>query len=355
MSARAYKTATQKAKLQNAYILIADGDTMMSRVLRQTLTSMGFSHISAVRSGREVLERMNKNPVDILITEWEMEPLNGIGLVRSLRNASDSRFAMLPIIMLTARAEKTDVVEARDIGATEFLVKPYTSRTLFDRLEHIIDFPRDFIVSDGYVGPDRRRKTTPVSKLQVTVNRRVIMPIVMPEPRTMPSLSQDNIPHKIIPSLSLKKKLDIVGNLTDIITDEVLNRADEVIASFQGESLSTIAHDLQKLEHAMQGIIRYHSIDALQPARESLLSLKAHAGIAHFDLAAAICFSLYGFVRNKLSFTNPHHVIVLQKHMDALKVILAQQITGPGSQTEQQLVEGLSLLTHKLQDSHAPR
>lgn len=351
MTTRAHASKSSKAKLQNARILIADGDMMMSKVLRQTLFSMGFVQISFVRNGREALDFIKKNPVDILITEWEMEHLDGIGLVRALRNSSDARFAMLPVIMLTARAEKEDVILARDNGATEFLVKPYTSRTLYDRLEHIIEFPRDFIVCESYVGPDRRRKKENEHRLKMVVNRRVTVPITIPETLKMPA-AQEKTPHKIIPSNALKKKLEIVGNLTEVITEEVLQKADEVIASFEEESLTNIAKDLQKLGAAMHEIMHRQSVGALQPAREALLSLRAHAGIAQFDLAAAICFSLYGFVRNKLSFQNQHHMIVLQKHMDALKVMLAKQIRGPGSQTEQQLVEGLSLLTHKFQDYH---
>jgi two-component system chemotaxis response regulator CheY len=348
MTASLLRNTASKAKLQNARILIADPDLLMIKVMRETLQSMGFKQIAFVRNGREALDYINKNPVDILITEWEMEHLNGIGLIHTLRQSSDARYAMLPVIMLTARAEQHDVVEARDHGATEFLVKPYTARTLYNLLEHIIEFPRDFIVCDSYVGPDRRRKET-TSRLRLVVNRRVTIPITLPETQKMPQLGHEKTPHKIIPSHALKKKLAVVGHLADVITEEMLEQAESVIASFEEESLKHIAQDLQKLGSAMQQIIAKDAVDALQPVRESLLSLRAHAGVAHFDLAAAICFSLYGFVRNKLSLKNPKHKIVLQKHMDVLKVMLAKQIRGPGTTTEQQLVEGLSLLTHKFQ------
>jgi DNA-binding response OmpR family regulator len=65
----------------------------------------------------------------------------------------------IPIIMLTGKAERADVEAARDVGVTEFLVKPFSAKSLYERLVLVIENPRSFIISQTYVGPERRRRT----------------------------------------------------------------------------------------------------------------------------------------------------------------------------------------------------
>jgi len=60
--------------------------------------------------------------------------------------------------MLTGRAEQADVVTARDSGINEYVIKPFSARTIYDRLERLIEKPRDFIISAPFIGPDRRSR-----------------------------------------------------------------------------------------------------------------------------------------------------------------------------------------------------
>jgi len=63
----------------------------------------------------------------------------------------------VPIIMLTGHSEKKRVISARDAGVTEFLAKPISAKSLYQRILNIVINPRPFIKSKGYFGPDRRR------------------------------------------------------------------------------------------------------------------------------------------------------------------------------------------------------
>lgn len=335
----------KKAPLDKAHILVADQDILMVDILRQTLYYMGLTNVTHVRSGREALSILTQKSVDILITEWKMTPMDGLTLIKTIRKSENANLAMLPVVMLTARAELNDVIEARDMGATEFLVKPFTAKTLFEHLEHIIDFPRNFIVSEPYIGPDRRRS----KRKAAGEERRKTLPVIIVEPRKMP-IKTSVIPHKIIPNNSLRVKLGIVEGLSAIITPAILEKAQQQIAEFQDAALQWIARDLQVLEQSIQDLYRGNGMESLNQCRDALLSIRSHSGTFDFILASNLAFSFYSFMHNKFTFGNEQHLLIARKHVEVLKILLARQVKGLGGSLEQELVEGLSLLTNKLQD-----
>ncbi len=145
--------------LKHIDVLIADPDEHMRNLVRTILQSSGFTNITIVNNGQEALSIIRKQNVDLLITDWRMSPVNGIQLINYLRTDKDSPNPYLPIIMLTGKAEMKDVSVARDTGVTEFLVKPFSAKTLHERLVLVIENPRSFIIANHYSGPDRRRRT----------------------------------------------------------------------------------------------------------------------------------------------------------------------------------------------------
>lgn len=338
--------ALKKIDLNKAHVLIADSDRMISDVLKETLRRMGLENVTVVRHGRAAIDVIRQREVDILITEWEMTPLDGISLIKTLRQSEDARYALLPVIMLTARAQMPDVIEARDKGVTEFLVKPFTAKTLYNRLEHVIEFPRDFLITEQYVGPDRRR----IRKTIKEDDRRVIVPIAQPEPKKIPAAAK-NQPRRIVPSYAIKKKIGLISSLDEMITEDVLNSAQEAIAAFQEESLQWIAADLQELEQAVAAVKAGGYAEAAELAKAALLAMKSHAGTFGYLLASEVAFDFYGFLRNHYEHGNPNHTVILQKHMDVLKIILARKVRGSGAEMERELAEGLKILTCKLQES----
>lgn len=147
------------SRLAMVEVMIADPDVEVSRVVRDVLKYAGFERITIVKDGKDALDILNKKEIDLLITDWRMDQLSGIDLIKYLRQHEDSPNQYLPIIMLTGKAERRDVEMARDAGVTEFLVKPFTAKGLFERLVMVVENPRSFIISKVYKGPDRRRRT----------------------------------------------------------------------------------------------------------------------------------------------------------------------------------------------------
>ena len=144
--------------LESVRVLIVDDQDFIRSLLRHILGVLGCKQISDAADGRTAWEIMLDNPPDLLIADWEMQPMDGIELVGKVRNDVNSPDRFMPIIMLTAHSERPRIIAARDSGVNEFVMKPISAKTLFSRLNAVIEHPRRFVRTGEYFGPDRRRK-----------------------------------------------------------------------------------------------------------------------------------------------------------------------------------------------------
>ncbi len=144
--------------LENVRVLVVDDQDFIRSLLRHILGVLGCKQISDAANGEIAWDIMLDNPPDLLIADWEMQPMDGIELVGKVRNDKNSPDRFMPIIMLTAHSERPRIIAARDSGVNEFVMKPISAKTLFSRLNAVIEHPRRFVRTSEYFGPDRRRK-----------------------------------------------------------------------------------------------------------------------------------------------------------------------------------------------------
>ena len=111
-------------------------------------------------NGADGLKELQDYPADIVIVDWEMQPVDGIEFIKTVRTADDSLNPFQPIIMLTGHSERRRIIEARDAGVNEYVVKPISANTLFERIEALIERPRPFVRLEDFFGPDRRRRSS---------------------------------------------------------------------------------------------------------------------------------------------------------------------------------------------------
>jgi two-component system chemotaxis response regulator CheY len=145
-------------------VAVCEPNKNMQLLLNQVLRVFGIQDLTFSDDSAQALDHLKKFNPDVLITELRMEPIDGFELVHMIRNASDSADPFLPIIMLTGHTEARNVYSARDTGITEFLAKPVTPISIYNRIVSIVDRPRQFVKSPSYFGPDRRRATASVYK-----------------------------------------------------------------------------------------------------------------------------------------------------------------------------------------------
>ncbi len=169
--------------IERLSFLVVDDNLHMRALIKGILVALGARMVREAADGADALKVLGDFPVDVVIADWSMEPLDGLQFLRILRTAPDSPNRYLPFIMLTGHTEMNRVKEARDAGVTEFLAKPVSVNGLFWRLRAIIEQPRSFVQAPHYFGPDRRRRVLP----HRGEDRRSVQPAVTTEPGTSPA------------------------------------------------------------------------------------------------------------------------------------------------------------------------
>ena len=145
-------------------VLVIEDNAPMLEICKTLLLTFGIGEVLTARNGEEGFKVFCKENPDVILADWMMEPVDGISMTRRVRNEPSSPNQYVPIILMTGFSEKKRVVQARDAGVTEFLVKPFTARDLYKRIAQIIERPRQFVKAEDFFGPDRRRKADPVFK-----------------------------------------------------------------------------------------------------------------------------------------------------------------------------------------------
>lgn len=145
-------------------VLVVDDSKYMRTVFREFLNALGVKRgmITECSNGEDALEVFHIFSPDLVITDYLMEPVDGLELTRKIRRDENEIASFTPIILCTGYTEPDRVVEARDAGVHEVLAKPITAETLYARIRNIVEHPRGFERSDDYIGPDRRRRTEEV-------------------------------------------------------------------------------------------------------------------------------------------------------------------------------------------------
>lgn len=139
-------------------ILVIDDLPFTRSMVRQILKVFGGRDIMDAPDGAKALKLMQNFEPDLIILDWDMEPMNGIEFTRNVRDSGNFPNPFVPIIMLSAYSTQAHVIEARDAGVTEYVIKPFSAKSLFSRIQAVIDTPRPFVRTEGFFGPDRRRK-----------------------------------------------------------------------------------------------------------------------------------------------------------------------------------------------------
>ena len=120
----------------NMKILIVDDYQTMLRILANLLKQLNFSNIEDAKDGAEALEKLRAEKFDMVISDWNMEPMTGIELLREVRG--DETLKHLPFIMITAESKSENVIAAKEAGVSNYIVKPFNAETLKGKMVSVI-------------------------------------------------------------------------------------------------------------------------------------------------------------------------------------------------------------------------
>jgi two-component system chemotaxis response regulator CheY len=328
-------------------ILVVDADIELAQVLKAMLREMGFSNVHLTKSGVDAISLMRTMVFDFIITEWATQQLDGIAMLEFIRRNPNSPNPTIPIIMLTGRAEQVDVALARDYGINEYVIKPFTAKSIYSRLERIVEQPRSFVVAKTFVGPDRRSREKPQEEDK---ERRVQKTLPKLKPKeVLKALYDDSDEPKIwLPDFTLRLKLGKNMNLNDFITPEVLEQSQAAINSITNSSLHWIRNNLHELQLMYETMLSSNPPPSIaSDISDIALTINSRAGTFGYSRAGEIAYTLYLFSRTKLNPQNTNHAIIIKKHIDVLNIFLGNQMSGDAGAIGLQIATELKTLISK--------
>jgi len=117
-------------------VLIVDDQNSVRQMTRMTLEEIGIQHVHEAENGRGGMETATLQPLDLIISDFNMPEMDGLDFLRALRGHPAAR--KIPFILLTGRGDRELVVKAAEAGANNYLIKPFTSQTLREKIEQVM-------------------------------------------------------------------------------------------------------------------------------------------------------------------------------------------------------------------------
>ncbi len=116
-------------------ILLVDDYKTMVRIIRNLLKTLGFMNVDEAADGQEALLKMKERQYGLVISDWNMGPMNGYDLLKEIR--ADTELAKTPFIMITAESKSENVIAARRAGVDNYIVKPFNAATLMGKIDAV--------------------------------------------------------------------------------------------------------------------------------------------------------------------------------------------------------------------------
>ncbi|MEM8799668.1 MAG: response regulator [Pseudomonadota bacterium] len=117
-------------------ILIVDDYKTMLRIIRNLLKQLGFTNVDEATDGTAALSQMREKKYDLIISDWNMEPMTGFELLKTIR--ADAWLKAIPFIMVTAESKTENVIAAKKAGVNNYIVKPFNAATLKTKLQAVL-------------------------------------------------------------------------------------------------------------------------------------------------------------------------------------------------------------------------
>ena len=119
----------------NMKVLIVDDFATMRRIVKNILRQIGFTDITEADNGKSALNALKRDKYGLILCDWNMPEMTGLDLLKTVK--SDDTLKDIPFVMVTAEAEKDNIVVAVKEGVSNYIVKPFTAETVTEKLEKI--------------------------------------------------------------------------------------------------------------------------------------------------------------------------------------------------------------------------
>lgn len=118
-------------------ILVVDDFSTMRRIVKNILKQLGYENIEEAEDGAQAYNKLKSGGFGFVVSDWNMPNMDGLELLKKIR--SDPELKDLPVLMVTAEAEKEKVIAAIKAGVSNYIVKPFTAEVLKEKMDRIFE------------------------------------------------------------------------------------------------------------------------------------------------------------------------------------------------------------------------
>lgn len=121
---------------KNMRILIVDDFKTMLMITDNLLKQMGFKNVDQAKDGTEALEKMKGQSYGLVLSDWNMEPMDGLTLLKTIR--ANPATKSTPVILITAESKPENIIAAKKAGVNNYIVKPFSGKILKEKMSTVI-------------------------------------------------------------------------------------------------------------------------------------------------------------------------------------------------------------------------
>lgn len=324
-----------------------------------SLRRLGFTRIQKAKNGKEAVEYLTLTArtfgtavdgIDIVISDFIMSPVSGVHLLQWLRDdkASFSRF--MPFIMLSGAADRANVKVSRDHGVNDFIARPYSVNNIYKVLQRIIDAPRQFVTTQSYFGPCRRRS----AKSGAPGGRERRKPdeshatIVYAKDKDEKPASPSDVWLFKLPNYLKQKMGSNAQHRPFVLLDDVLSSAEQHLKREADGFLDWAKGYLDRLSRQVSDAKQVSNERAGQFEEINLIAheLRGQGGTFGYPLITVFGKSLYDVTKAPCRQDDAGLEIV-KAHIDTMRAVLREKIEGDGGEMGQALFKALKMAITK--------
>ena len=341
---------------QRCNVLLVEDNQYITKLFRNILKTFKFGSIVSASNGEEAIACLKSvklngtQNIDIIVSDLVMAPINGLLLLRWVRASKDCPNKMIPFMMLSGAADEKYVNSARDLGVNEFLAKPFSVTSVYERILQLVDRPRQFVTATTYFGPDRRRKSSLPSGVQDRREKKeedVIM-VYSKDKLVKPNKPSDvwywRLPNVLKGKVSGGAGSNVKGEIPlDLLAEaeEQLERAGLDFLEWAHEYIEKLSKFCEKALAAKGGRTEHFSdINHLS------LELRGQGGTFGYPLISDVSKMLYDCTTEGC-LEDDQALKIVQHHVDAMRAVLRSKMSGDGGDIGKELVSGLKKTIQK--------
>jgi len=339
-------------------VMVVEDNEYMLDILANSLKRMGFTRVQKAKNGKEAVEYLKLTsrgfssavePVDIVISDLIMSPVSGVNLLQWLRDDKASPNRFMPFIMLSGAADRANVEESRDHGVTDFMAKPFSVENIYKVLQRIIDAPRQYVTTQTYFGPCRRRsKAGPPKNMERRKPDESHATIVYSKDKVeKPSAPSDVWLFKL-PNYLKQKMGSNAQRQPFVLPEDVLASAEQQL---KREADGFLDWAKQFLDRLSRQVMEAKQISGERTGNFEEINLIAHelrgqGGTFGYPLITVFGKSLYELTKPPCRQDDANLEIV-KAHIDTMRAVLREKIEGDGGELGQALFKALKAAINK--------